>query len=280
MDDKTKLPLGEASEYKPVDSEEMTPIGSSVAEEPSVGSPVSEGKQAVTLDSLKSYVSLDFLKSKLSSINLRRVAVPGLIVFSILFIYVVFNIQASRKASKAEQKKIAAQAGAIVAQQQLEASPTSHKPIIKLEIGEDKTAEMQKTMQQEIEDMTKKITSGQGQISGLDEGMTKIQQDMTMVTQQIEQLSTAMQQVIAEIEKIKSPPAKSQPKKSMAAPIAYHVRAIVPGRVWLESANGRSVTLRVGDKLDDYGVVRVISPQNGMVIMSNGAIIQYGSNDF
>ena len=58
------------------------------------------------------------------------------------------------------------------------------------------------------------------------------------------------------------------------------MRAIVPGRVWLRSVTGKNVTLRVGDKLPGYGEVRIISPRQGMVVMSNGAVIQYGINDF
>jgi hypothetical protein len=50
--------------------------------------------------------------------------------------------------------------------------------------------------------------------------------------------------------------------------------------VWLESADGKSVTLRVGDSLEGYGTVDVISPRQGMVLMSNGSYFQYGVNDF
>jgi intracellular multiplication protein IcmG len=71
---------------------------------------------------------------------------------------------------------------------------------------------------------------------------------------------------------------KKATQKVIKIPI-YHVRAIVPNRAWLESDDGNTVTVKVGDRIYGYGKVELISPKQGMVVTSSGAIIQYGEND-
>lgn len=68
-------------------------------------------------------------------------------------------------------------------------------------------------------------------------------------------------------------------KKIAAQAISYHVTAIIQGRAWLEDVNGNTITVRVGDTLNG-GKVDFISPEKGVVALSNGEIIQYGTNDF
>jgi intracellular multiplication protein IcmG len=60
----------------------------------------------------------------------------------------------------------------------------------------------------------------------------------------------------------------------------YHIKAIVPGRAWLETGSGRTTTVRVGNKLSGYGTVTYISARDGLVILSSGEVIQYGINDY
>ena len=62
---------------------------------------------------------------------------------------------------------------------------------------------------------------------------------------------------------------------------AYTVQAIIPGRAWLKSDSGDTVTVAEGDVLKDYGRVTKIDPYDGVVnINAGGKVItlSYGTN--
>ncbi|MDR1057206.1 MAG: hypothetical protein LBL17_01335 [Coxiellaceae bacterium] len=274
MDDRTTS-LSETAEYKFTESE--ADLNSS---------------DSVISDELKQSPA----KFSLQNAAWRRFLVPGSIVIAILLLYAGFNFYAARKTRIAEQKKITLQEGAALVQKQdvkLESAPKKSTGGIRLELSTgsnlvpkseqiQEMQRMQSTLQQKVDNImqyVQQVIDNQGRITTLNDSVAKIEQDLPAINQNIEQLTSVMQQTLQEVEKLKISLQKPK-KKVVKPPVAYHVCAIVPGRVWLESAEGKNVTLRVGDKLEGYGVVRVISPRQGMVIMSNGSIIQYGVNDF
>ncbi len=65
-----------------------------------------------------------------------------------------------------------------------------------------------------------------------------------------------------------APPARiSQPK------INYTVQAIIPGRAWLKSESGDTVTVAEGDVLKGYGRITKIDPYDGIVDIDTGSRI-------
>jgi intracellular multiplication protein IcmG len=196
----------------------------------------------------------------------------------------VFSFFASKKGQDAELKKVAEQtdAAALMQQQAMMNAGAAKPTSISTDLGvsSDQVTQMQNAIQQKIDNMAERVTSSQDRITNLSDAASKTEQDISSINQHLDQLTTAMQQMLLELETIKECTAHKHKKRTYRLPVAYHIRAIVPGRVWLESSKGKSVSLRVGNKLEGYGVVRVISPRQGMVVMSNGSIIQYGVNDF
>jgi intracellular multiplication protein IcmG len=59
----------------------------------------------------------------------------------------------------------------------------------------------------------------------------------------------------------------------------YRLKAIMPGRAWLESSRGTTLTVKVGDKLPGQGTVVRINVPEGAVVTSDGTVITYGRND-
>lgn len=59
----------------------------------------------------------------------------------------------------------------------------------------------------------------------------------------------------------------------------FHLKAVVPGRAWLESCTGILITVKVGDPIRGYGIVKAINATQGWVGMSSGTVIRYGPND-
>lgn len=63
--------------------------------------------------------------------------------------------------------------------------------------------------------------------------------------------------------------------------MSYTVQAIIPGRAWLKSDAGDTVTVAEGDMLRDYGRITKIDPYDGVVLIDTGAkviTLSYGSS--
>ncbi len=61
--------------------------------------------------------------------------------------------------------------------------------------------------------------------------------------------------------------------------IAYVIRAIVPGRAWIESPNGYKFSVTVGDRVLGYGTITQINSDDGEVTFDGGDVIKYGPDD-
>lgn len=220
----------------------------------------------------------------LKSIDLHRIIRFGAVLLAVLLVYLGFNFYNNKKMHETEQQKVQVHE---IAQQQ--ATTVAPPPVKEQEVvsssssvNSDQMAMMQTSIQQKIDAVEQEMANNRDQLSSLRDAASKAQQDISGVSQNLNQLTVVTQQLLTEIQQLKlQAPKKSKPRNKAAKPLAvYHIRAIVPGRVWLDSSDGKSVTLRVGDTLEGYGTVEVIAPRQGMVLMSDGSYIQYGVNDF
>lgn len=65
---------------------------------------------------------------------------------------------------------------------------------------------------------------------------------------------------------------KNMPHPPATGPkVNYDVQAIIPGRAWLKSNTGDTVTVAVGDTLDGLGKVTKIDPYDGVVQVNTGS---------
>lgn len=68
--------------------------------------------------------------------------------------------------------------------------------------------------------------------------------------------------------------------KPMEPKVAYTVQAIIPGRAWLKSDSGETVTVAEGDILKGYGRITKIDPYDGVVEIDTGTktiALSYGA---
>jgi hypothetical protein len=73
----------------------------------------------------------------------------------------------------------------------------------------------------------------------------------------------------------------AEPVKMMEPKTTYSVQAIIPGRAWLKSEAGDTVTVAEGDVLRSYGRVTKIDPYDGIVNIDTGnkvITLSYGMN--
>lgn len=145
------------------------------------------------------------------------------------------------------------------------------------------------SVQQKLDLLAEHTNNNIGQLNKVEGSLAQTQGEVVNLNQKISALSSSLQELNNNVNTLKKPPHKPKVikklpkkivKKEVPPQVIYHVKAVVPGLAWLESSTGQTTAVRVGDNLEGYGEVRLISPKQGMVITSNGNVIQYGVNDF
>lgn len=138
-------------------------------------------------------------------------------------------------------------------------------------------------MKQQVDALSQQVQTTQSTVASFDDAINQNKNDIQNLTQTVNTLNASVQDLTKNMQvmysMVKKPTKAKRGPRVYVKKISYHVKAIVPGRVWLESSEGLEVSLKVGDKLNSYGKVTDINPKDGTVIMSNGKTFSYGIND-
>lgn len=141
----------------------------------------------------------------------------------------------------------------------------------------------------ELMDAMGSLNQGMSQVtrelSTINDSVQKLNKDVKTLKSQVQtpQQSSAPQalqrplsegdmQPIYSVNKYETKPAA--PSQTMSGTPTMSVHAIIPGRAWLKSKDGSTITVTEGDTLDRYGKVLVIDASNGVVITSSGATLR------
>lgn len=116
------------------------------------------------------------------------------------------------------------------------------------------------------------------------EKIAELTKRVTNIEASLNQLAQLLQ---GEVNKAVAATASTSGEGSVAKPtefnpkITYTVQAIIPGRAWLKSDAGDTVTVAEGDILKDYGRVAKINPYDGVVEIDTGSkvlTLSYGAS--
>lgn len=144
-----------------------------------------------------------------------------------------------------------------------------HQTAVTTAINEKLTA-LEANSQANLDKLSSQVTSLQNTLSNLEERLNSLNNTVQdMVNQQQQQLAKKVQAQ----EKLRAKKMRAVTKS------IYFVRAIVPGRAWLLTQSGSTVTVSVGANLPGYGTVVLVDPNQGTVTTSSGAIIGYSPGD-
>ncbi|WP_010597189.1 hypothetical protein [Rickettsiella massiliensis] len=137
--------------------------------------------------------------------------------------------------------------------------------------------------QNEVKKLTQGQVALQSTLNSLTTQLSDIQSSLSNLHNQLAQMGDEMQTLQARqallLKKATPPPVKEKIiKKEVPKPI-YYVRAIIPGRVWLTTPSGTTLTLGLGDSLAGYGSIESINPEQGLITLSSGATIGYSPDD-
>lgn len=136
------------------------------------------------------------------------------------------------------------------------------------------------TTDAEIQRLTMQNQANQQTIAGMQNQITQLQSQISDLTNSLSTLGNQIQVIANEIRAIGIDRSISGRSMAVTNGIVYHVKALVPGRAWIEAPNGKNArTVTIGDRLPGYGIVQTINPTQGIVTTSSGAVIEYGSND-
>jgi intracellular multiplication protein IcmG len=112
--------------------------------------------------------------------------------------------------------------------------------------------------------------------------ITQLQDNMGSLQESINGLNTTvtnMSQKLASInDQLTKPKKAPKPVEAGPPPVTYIVKAMVPGRAWLQGSNGSMLSVTVGNEVPQHGTVTQIDLSNGQVLTSDGTAMTYDIN--
>lgn len=216
----------------------------------------------------------------LKNLDKRKIMLPLGVFLVVLVAYKAIDFFGAKKAQRIEQQKAQIQDDA---SEPVVVIPQPTYPTESV-IDETKSANADiSALKQKIIKVETGTQQDNARLNNLNNNVSAMQENIATIDKNVKQVAGILQQEIEKVEQLKKlahKPIKHHRVSKKPSLIKYHIRAMVPGQAWIESENGRhSRTIKAGDKLAGYGVVDYILYKEGMVLMSNGAYIQYGEND-
>lgn len=120
---------------------------------------------------------------------------------------------------------------------------------------------------------TQQYNDFSNQTRAVQDQMQTLNARVSVIENQLNQLIQALTKRNAGNTSLNSPPPTRlvQPERqTLEGRIAYNVQAIIPGRAWLKSDNGETVTVAEGDAIKGVGRVTKIDPYDGIVEINTG----------
>lgn len=127
-------------------------------------------------------------------------------------------------------------------------------------------------------------------VTELNSSVAQLQTSIQTLDSRISDMSNSMNTLTQEVERQKSQldalkTAKKPAKKPVhhysapAKPMVYFINAVIPGRAWLKSSKGTTITVNEGSQIPGYGRVKKIDAYQETVTTSRGTVIKFRNVD-
>ncbi len=140
-------------------------------------------------------------------------------------------------------------------------------------------AQLQADYTQKINDFSAQNKVLQDQLQSLNARVAGLEAQLNQVLQALSRQNQSMSDNISNTAApVAAPPTVRE--QSPAPKIAFNVQAIIPGRAWLKSDNGDTMTVAEGDVIKGVGRVSKIDPYDGIVEINTGnktVTLSYGN---
>lgn len=141
----------------------------------------------------------------------------------------------------------------------------------------------QARLEDEISTMRQQIRTVSQTVNDVASKMDDVKQTMLVLSERLEQQSRQMARLHTMSRSRRTASRASSESKPPARPAVqkttYSIQAIIPGRAWLMSSDGKTLTVSQGSTVPGYGVVRVVNAQLGRVFTSSGRVIKFSQAD-
>lgn len=127
-------------------------------------------------------------------------------------------------------------------------------------------------MESEISSMQDTVQTLQSSIDSSNAQLAQINTTLAVLNQKLESQENRLRQSQKKVI-IKARPQVVIPRTT------YRVLALIPGRAWLKSSRGATITVGEGSQIPGFGTVIMIDTQLGRVVTNSGTIIEYAPND-
>lgn len=132
--------------------------------------------------------------------------------------------------------------------------------------------------QSDIDQLNTTISTQQQNMDQMQNSINTLQESVTTLNATINDLSQKLTEALNKMpEKRVKPIAKPMTIAQPPRP-TYTIRALVPGRAWLQASDGQTITVVNGDQVPAYGSVQDIDLNAGQVVLTDGTIIGYNFN--
>lgn len=147
---------------------------------------------------------------------------------------------------------------------QVTVPPSNTQPVMESD-SEKLLNQLQAVYAQKLNDYVNQNKALQDQVQTLN---TRVANMETQLNQLVQVLTRQSQS-----QGVGAPPNDTVPVVTQEAgsKVPYNVQAIIPGRAWLRSDNGETVTVTEGDVIKDLGRVTKIDPYDGVVQINTGS---------
>ena len=136
--------------------------------------------------------------------------------------------------------------------------------------------------------VTNQLEKQQQAINSISEDTEFLEKAQAEINGKIDKLSRQVEMVITHLDNMMEEAKEKQVKEeralqlrkeqiqaNKAPPVTYYIRAVVEGRAWLETADGKEATVSVGQNVKDYGTVVGIYVNQGIVTTTSGRVITF-----
>jgi len=197
----------------------------------------------------------------------KKVWVPFAIIVAIYALYWFMDIRDKRHQTVADQE--------VASQVQVE-QPVRQPPPITAALPRQPTV-----LNDELKTAVEQSNRNQAQLETLTNELDQIQAVQSQMNSELAGLHDAIQNLTQKIGALATrKTAKKRVRRRLAKPAPrYHIKALVPGRAWLQTGRGKTFTIKVGERIRGYGVVKWIDVTKGIVGTSSGREITYGKYD-
>jgi intracellular multiplication protein IcmG len=244
-------------------------------------------KAGAALGSGALFNNFDKVKSVFLKSDMRRnaiIVVLGLVGIIVLFsIFSKFISDFNREKAEKDMSLQLARRNQMM-QQSMVAAPVSRPmPVVDDKITQNlsNVQNQQQNMNNNLSVINNKLNGFGDNINDMSSQISSLNQSISDLNQQLDMQSKMMLRIMQSLKDKKIPTKTNvaKPAEFVLPKITYAVQAVIPGRAWLLSSIGKSITVSEGSSISGYGVVNKIDAVNGDIVTSTGDIFHFNPED-